>query len=272
MFPLANLLTSGIWPVVWLLLAALVPLLLFVWIIHVFEKLMQQRLASRFGWNAVMFTGWLGTPIHELSHALMCVLFRHDIVELELFKPDRRNGRLGYVTHTYTRGNRYQELGTFFIGIAPLLGGTAAFLILLMVFFQDVGREALFSVSADQPLWSQISQSLQRLVFGLFEPRNLASWRLWLFLYLIICVGSHMAPSWSDYEGGMKGGLLILLLMLLASLLIAWIGPDTSTILSFARPLLVPVITAMIVVVVLVAIATAVVFLLTAIVDRVRGR
>ncbi len=272
MLPVANILTTGVWPAILLLVGALAPLVFFTWVIHIFERLMQQRLVSRFGWNAVMFTGWLGTPIHELSHAFMCALFQHNIVDMELFKPDKRNGRLGYVTHTYTRGNRYQEFGTFFIGIAPLLGGTTVLLILLMIFFPDVAKSALFSASQDLPLWQQVGQSLQALLGGLFRPENLVGFRLWLFLYLVICVGSHMAPSMSDYEGAMKGGLLLLILLVVSSLMIAWFGPDRAGIFSFAKPVLVPLISAMIAVLALVAVATAFVFLITEILDRIRGR
>ena len=115
------------------------------------------------------------------------------------------NGRLGYVTHTYTRGNFYQEIGTFFIGIAPLMGGTTVLLVLLMIFFPDIGKATLFPASTDLSIWAQVGVSLQELFRGLFSSGNLFSFRLWLFLYLVICVGSHMAPSMSDYEGGPKG-------------------------------------------------------------------
>lgn len=269
MFPIANILNTGIWPAIQLLLLALAPLIFFTWIIHIFERMMQQRLARRFGWNSVIVTGWLGTPIHELSHAIMCAIFRHEIVEMELFKPDKKNGRLGYVTHTYQRGNWYQEIGTFFIGIAPLLGGTAVLLILLMIFFPDVGKSALFTASSESPLWQQVGESLQGLFSGLFHPDHLVSLRLWLFLYLVICVGSHMAPSMSDYEGGLKGGVMLLLVLIAASLIVGLVGPQTSTLLSVAKPVVVPVITVMISVIALCGLATVVVYLLTEIVNRV---
>ncbi|MCP4079441.1 MAG: hypothetical protein P8J91_04005 [Pirellulaceae bacterium] len=268
----ANIFTDSVWPALLLLIGGIAPLVFFTWVIHLLEWLMQQRLARRFGWNSVMLTGWLGTPIHELSHALMCAIFQHKIVDMALFKPDKKAGRLGYVTHTYTRGNRYQEIGTFFIGIAPLLGGTAILLLLLMIFFPETGRAALFSPLPDLPLWEQVEAALKSLFSGLFRPSHLATFRLWLFLYLVICVGSHMAPSMSDYEGAKKGGILVLLGLTIASLLLAMFGPSAASTLSFLKPALVPIITAMIAVITLVGIATLFVFILTEIYDLIRRR
>ncbi len=269
---IANIFSSGIWPPIYLLIAVLGPLVLFAWLIHTFEYLMERRLSSRFGWNSVMATGWLGTPVHELSHALMCVLFQHEIVEIKLFEPDKENRRLGYVLHSYQRGNWYQEIGNFFIGIAPLIGGTCVLLLLLMIFFPDVGRLALFSTSPDLPLWQQVWNSLQQLFSGILNVQNLATIRLWLFLYLVTCVACHMAPSMDDYQGALRGGILLFVLLALASFVIAIFSPDTTTLVSLATPLLVPVITVMITAIILCAVACCLVYLTTEIVDWWRGK
>lgn len=272
MLILSHLFTDGIWPTLLLLIGLLAPFVIFTWIIHFLEWFMQQRLSRRFGWNSVMLTGWLGTPIHELSHALMCGLFQHKIIDMALFKPDKKAGRLGYVTHTYTRGNLFQEIGTFFIGIAPLIGGTAALLGLLMLFFPDIGREYLFTSTAKLSLWEQVEYSLKGLFSDLFQPTHLTSIKLWAFLYFVICVGSHMAPSASDYKGAKKGGILVLLGLVIASFLIVMLDSRTESTMEFLKPLLAPIITALIAVVILVAIATAFVFLLTEFYDLIRRR
>lgn len=273
-FSMSNIITLGILPAATLLLIVLAPLVLFTWVIHLFERLMEQRLVRRFGWNSVLVTGWLGTPIHELSHAIMCAIFQHEIVEMELFKPDKESGRLGYVVHTWQRGNRYQEIGSFFIGIAPLIGGAAILLLLLTIFFPSVSKEALFSTSVDLPVWQQVGSSLKLLFTGLFQASNIASLRLWLFLYLVICVGCHMGPSHSDYRGGLKGGLMLLVLLVVGSLAVALFlalfGPETSTLMSIAKPVAVPLLTGMIAVLILCGIATSVVFILTELVERFR--
>ena len=71
-----------------LLFIFLAPFVGFALIIHWLERITQRRLVERFGWHSVLWTGWLGTPIHELSHAFMCRVFQHRIDEIALFEPD----------------------------------------------------------------------------------------------------------------------------------------------------------------------------------------
>lgn len=258
--------------VLWLLLLIAGPLIVFAWVIHLLEWLVQRRLAARFGWNSVLWTGWLGAPVHELSHALMCVVFRHEIVEMALFRPDRQRQRLGYVVHTFRPGNIYEEVGNFFIGVAPLAGGTVALLLLLVTFWPDTARAALFQLDPSLDFWTQTARAVQNLFAGLFATENLASLRLWLFLYLVLCIGSHMGPSRDDYRGALKGGLIVLVLLVTGTVAATAFVADPATAAKWLQQIMVPVLVLLVTVVALCGLAAVAVYLLTDVLDRIAGR
>ncbi len=202
-----------------LLAISLGPFVVFAVVIHLLEKTIQRTLAERFGWKSVMWTGWLGTPIHELSHVVMCYLFNHRVQEVALFEPDRASGRLGYVRHTWIKGNWFQELGNVFIAIAPLMGGSIALCLLLWLFFPEVIETAF--VPAGLETQSTVTDRVISVFSQIADPANLLSIKFWVFVYLVLCVSSHMAPSRSDYQGAGKGSVLFTGLALLLSGLIA---------------------------------------------------
>ena len=70
-----------------------VPGLVLTLIVNYASTLLQQRALRTIGrgWYLGLF-GWLGTIIHELGHALFCLIFRHKITEMKLFDPGPETG------------------------------------------------------------------------------------------------------------------------------------------------------------------------------------
>ena len=231
-----------------LLLVLFGPVVLFAAAIHILQRTTQRRLAERFGWKSVLWTGWLGTPVHELSHVVMCLVFRHRIDDVSLFEPDPESGRLGYVRHSWRVGNWYEELGNVFIGLAPLIGGSATLLGLLWIFYPDTFAGpvvATINTGGVTPVSATLGAILTEvwgLVTQLLQWSNLTTVKFWVFVYLVLCVGSHMAPSWSDYRGTGRGTLLLLSLLtiglLIASFFIADVPEFQIFLLSTLSPLL----------------------------------
>ena len=76
------------------------------------ESLTRMYWSRAFGRKGFLLTAWIGVPIHELGHAIMCVLFRHKIVTTQFFPTDTSQGALGYVQHQYNQKVYINELGT----------------------------------------------------------------------------------------------------------------------------------------------------------------
>lgn len=230
-----------------LLLVLFGPIAVFAAAIHILQWTMQRRLAERFGWMSVLWTGWLGTPIHELSHVFMCLVFRHRIDAVSLFEPNPDSGRLGYVRHSWRAGNWYEELGNVFIGIAPLIGGSATLLVLLWIFYPAghvSSAEAPISAATMSSASSSLTAVFMEVSFvlaRLLQWPNLITIKFWVFVYFVLCIGSHMAPSWSDYHGTGRGAILFFSLLtiglFIASFFIADFSAFQTVILSTLSPL-----------------------------------
>jgi len=253
-----------------LLLILLAPFVAFAIVIHWFEGITQRRLAERFGWKSVLWTGWLGTPIHELSHAFMCRVFQHRVDEIALFEPDRESGRLGYVKHSFQTGNWYQELGNLFIGIAPLLGGSIVLAILLWLFYPEAAHSAIESTRAEDGLGAmeKMVTIVTALVGSIVSIGNLATIRFWTFIYLVLCVGSHMAPSGSDYRGASRGVYVFGGFAIAAVLLMAIAGIDSGKMVSGMVATFGPLFAIFGLTIVLCGIATVIVWLITSFIPR----
>ncbi len=189
-------------------------------------------LCGRTGPKILLATGIIGTPIHELSHALMCLIFGHRITEIKLYQPNSADGSLGYVSHTYNRRNIYHQIGNFFIGIAPvLLGG--GFLLLLMtlllpesadIFFleiKDLSRESL-----DSSLIGKYFGFLLSSVKVIFSAEALSSWQGWLFIFLSIMITTHMEMSPPDIKSSLLGLVFLAILLLTADAVLYFIFPS----------------------------------------------
>jgi len=217
------------------------PLAAAVALLHVLERLLAARLQSRLGWRSVWLTGWLGVPLHELSHAAACVVFGHRVERLSLFSPDAQTGRLGSVQHAWDRRNLYQQVGRFFIGIAPLLGGVAVLLILTRLLGPPgLGTPVAGAEGGLGEAFREAGRRASELVSALAGADTAGRGRTWLYLYLCLCVGAHMAPSSTDLKGGALGLALALAALLLLNLVVALCGGRLDALESLALAAVAP--------------------------------
>ena len=193
---------------------------LFGWIISLLRRGFCS-LTGKAGPKILLATGIIGTPIHELSHAAMCLLFGHKIVEIKLYTPKSNDGSLGYVNHTYRKKNIYHQIGNFFIGVAPVvLGGIVVVLLLALLLpdaFHSVSRDisALKSSSIDSLPIADFLGMIWTAICEIFSTDSLSSWQGWVFIILALMISTHMEMSAPDIKGSLKGLAFLLVIMLL---------------------------------------------------------
>ncbi|MBL8892905.1 MAG: hypothetical protein JNL67_23205 [Planctomycetaceae bacterium] len=256
------------------LLWVFAPLGAFALLFHGIEVLVQRRLIQRFGWNAALWTGWIGTPIHEASHVVACWLFAHEIESVALFAPDINEGRLGYVRHTYHRGSWWQEAGNFFIGIAPLFGGATVLLLVTWAMYPQV-VETLFANASSQASslsleWEGVRTAATATWNSFLTTFQPTSPKFWLYLYLVLCITLHAAPSRSDYHGGLRGGAILLGLWLSLNVVHAAFGISLSDWFPIFEPLWLLLITLLSLAAVVATIVAGAVYLATFVWDQLR--
>ena len=201
--------------------------------------------AGMSGPRILLLTGIVGTPVHELSHALMCIIFGHKITEIKLYQPESTDGTLGYVKHQYNKRNIYHQIGNFFIGVAPVVLGGAVILLLLLLLLPDTYDSVIGEMGAIAE--SSLSDLSIADVFGfiwtsictIFSSDTFSDWKGWVFLILALMIASHTEMSAADIKSGAKGLGFIAIMLFIIDLILFFIFPGlfsalTGILTSFA--------------------------------------
>jgi hypothetical protein len=249
-------------------------------LINFLSQFTYKSLEKAFGNGGVYLVAWLGTPLHELGHALFCLIFRHKIEDIKFFKPDKVNGTLGYVYHRWDPKNPWQVLGNFFIGIGPMILGCAVLfgLFYLLIpgssgIWGDILARAKeiqhYSFGSYFEVWSGSALALVKLIFT-FE--NLASWRFWVFFYLAICISSNIRLSWSDFKHTLSGLFYFIILFFLFNLIVLLISSSSEALFPLAAAWLGAVYSVLILALVMVLVGFILIYIIAAIYYRLRYR
>lgn len=210
------------------------PLLFLAFIMHYVAKKNESLSYKVMGAKVYLYVfGWLGTAIHELGHALFAIIFRHKITAINLFSFKAKDGKLGYVNHSYNRRSHYQRIGNFFIGIGPILLGSLLLYFFSWLFFG-------FGYSKIQPYefvtddiftWSNfgviISTTWHNVwsYFGIvFAGQQTGFFKVLIFIYLLYSIGSSITLSKADIDGSIDGFKYFVLALFIFNLLSYWLG------------------------------------------------
>ena len=206
-----------------------VLILLMGFIIGLLNKLFYSLLYNN---RVVCFiTGLIGTPIHELSHALMCIIFMHKIEEMRLYRISN-DGVLGYVDHTYNKKNIYAASGNYLIGAAPIIVGSVIIYLLTIFLLKDMGlaiNNEVHNFVSSPISFNSFYILIKTTTINLFTSFSF-SWQSLLYIFIVLCLALHMNLSNADIKCALLGlpflvVILALVNVLLYYLLVNWYEP-----------------------------------------------
>lgn len=208
-------------------------------VLGLIERRSNHYVRKTFGYKGILATAWIGTPIHELGHAVMCIIFRHKIVEVKWLQLNDPNGVLGYVSHTYNKRSIYQRAGNFFIGLAPVFSGILALIgsmyLLVPSSYRVVEQYVSFHVQTggiDQDAVNTMFLSSIELLKSLFSYENVINPAFWLFVVLAVSISSHIALSTADIKGSAHGLFILFALLIISNVVAEYVGLDTGAVVN----------------------------------------
>lgn len=166
-----------------------------------------------FGWKSVVVTGAIGTPIHELSHLIVAVLWGFKITHIKLFSPieGKKTGILGYVNYKY-RSTFWGRFGQFFVGIAPMFGGSAVIYGLFILLVPELKTLLFTHIGSIEQI-----QDVRHIFEISYQLNHFFGIRFIVFLVLQIMISSHMTISKADLKNALYGGTYLEIALLIFS-------------------------------------------------------
>lgn len=204
-------------------------------ILGIMERISNDFMQRVFGRKGVMITAWLGTPVHEIGHALMCLIFRHNITEIKLLNTKNDTEVLGYVRHSYNPNSLYQRIGNLFIGLGPIFSGTisliaALYLLLPKSFniYKTYLVQGINSDKIDKNLLGSVFHAGTTLTKSIFTAHNISNINFWVFLVIAICIASHIALSKADMIGAKDGLIVLFVLIFVVNIIMGYFSINTA--------------------------------------------
>lgn len=214
------------------LFAVLGTFIVFGFIFNVIQTINERLIVSTFGFKGLVVTGYIGTVVHELSHMIMAKIFNHKIVDFKLFRPKKAfsDGVFGYVKHSYKSNSLYQRVGDFFIGIAPMIFGTALIWLIMMVLTPNTYNELINNINVIEYLNSlnniDINSIINILLIqtkviidSMFLTKDIFSISHIIMLILVYFISTHMTLSKKDIQGSLNGLVICYIISIILTII-----------------------------------------------------
>ncbi len=190
---------------------------------------------GKFGVRLHRITAVIGTPIHELGHLTMNIVFLHKVDEYKLLQFNSSDGQLGYVKYSYNPKSVYQQIGNFFTALGPIICGGFVLYVLMYFLVNDQYNMVIDETNNIFNQYSGLSlsnifevlSSYTAEIFKIFFSIDfILSPNFFIFTILSFSVAFHMNLSNADIKNGLKGGSFFLLIILIFGVLVSLVSTD----------------------------------------------
>ncbi|MFH1236377.1 MAG: hypothetical protein V1685_05600 [Parcubacteria group bacterium] len=198
------------------LLFLFLPFIIQLGILYFLSQATDRMVMRRLGRGWYLATQWPGVIVHELSHLVGCLITFTRVHEVKLFAPS--NETLGYVSHSETRN----PIKNVVISIAPLFGVTLVMWLLVKFFmpalYVDIitpMKATLANIDSLQHAFGTLGETAKIYVQyfeTLLKNIDFGDWKTYVFLYFMVTLAAHAAPSPVDMKHALGGiiGLVVL--------------------------------------------------------------
>ncbi len=152
-----------------------------------------------------------GVAVHELSHAVGCLITGAKIHEIKLFSPDKNTGTLGYVSHGKSK---IPIFGAMIISLAPIVGCSLGLFVVAEYtgFETDFGIDSsLFSLNSSLSDFAEILKE----AFDVLISADPLSYKTWIFIYFALSLSASIAPSSQDFKNSLPSAAILAVILYL---------------------------------------------------------
>jgi len=138
------------------------------------------------------------------------------------------------VSHNFNPKSYFQNVGNFFIGVAPLFVGSILLYIVYNTFFAaysaapvhmefDLSHPIDSITNMISKIMNQVDQNAQMLKSAFTNP---GIWTI-ILIYVMASISTHIPPSTTDLRNGLPGFALIVAALFIYNLIVGLIGYPT---------------------------------------------
>lgn len=151
------------------------------------------------GYRLIKAASVLSTPMREVGHAMMAVLFWHRIEDVQLLNIGDPDGEFGFVEHSYNPRNPVALLGNFFYAMGPVVLGLLAVSLIFLTCFHGVLPAYFDEIRALGDAGAGVGEYLKAAFSFIPKMFTLGEAAMWLrvmgcALLVFLCLGIYVSP------------------------------------------------------------------------------